>query len=38
MEHAERRRWCEQISAINEQMNADDGQSSVRRVDLRQLI
>jgi hypothetical protein len=25
MPHGERRRWCEQISRINERMNRDDG-------------
>jgi hypothetical protein len=38
MEHAERRRWCEMISEINEQMNADGAESNHRRVDLRQLV
>jgi hypothetical protein len=38
MEHAERRRWCEMISDINEKMNADGGDDTSRRVDLRQLV
>ena len=32
MEHAERRRWCEKISEINEALNSDD---AARTVDLR---
>jgi hypothetical protein len=38
MEHAERRRWCERISAINEQMNGDDAAAQPRRIDLRQMV
>jgi hypothetical protein len=30
MEHAERRRWCEQISRINETMNSDEREKSLR--------
>jgi hypothetical protein len=29
MEHAERRRWCEQISKINRNMNVDDRQKNL---------
>jgi hypothetical protein len=29
MEHAERRRWCEQISMINNEMNADHRQKNL---------
>jgi len=29
MEHAERRRWCDEISKINQAMNSDDGQKSL---------
>lgn len=38
MEHAERRRWCKQISAINEKMNRSEGPGSEQAIDLRQLI
>ena len=38
MEHAERRRWCQQISAINEKMNRNEGEGAQRTIDLRQLI
>jgi hypothetical protein len=34
MEHAERRRWCEKISAINEAMNANDGTNASRPIDM----
>jgi len=37
MEHAERRRWCEKISAINEAMNAGDNTRGPRMVDLREI-
>lgn len=29
MEHAERRRWCEEISKINQTMNQDERQKSL---------
>jgi hypothetical protein len=38
MEHAERRRWCKQISAINKTINAEDGESRSRSVDLLQML
>ncbi|AEA63694.1 MULTISPECIES: DUF6760 family protein [Burkholderia] len=30
MEHAERRRWCERISRINDTMNSDEREKSLR--------
>lgn len=40
MEHAERRRWCREISAINEKMNHSEreGAGAERTIDLRQLV
>ncbi|MFZ6776498.1 DUF6760 family protein [Undibacterium sp. Ji83W] len=32
MEHAERRRWCEQISKINKAMSSDDNHKSLRNL------
>ncbi|WP_198294736.1 DUF6760 family protein [Burkholderia ubonensis] len=29
MEHAERHRWCDEISKINQAMNSDDRQKSL---------
>jgi len=29
MEHAERRRWCERISQINQTMNSDERHKSL---------
>jgi hypothetical protein len=37
MEHAERRRWCEKISAINEAMNAGENARNTRAIDLREI-
>lgn len=30
MEHVERRRWCQQISRINETVNGDANEKSLR--------
>ncbi|WP_342766997.1 DUF6760 family protein [Trinickia dinghuensis] len=40
MEHVERRRWCNEISAINEKMNGDTGRAANvgAPIDLRQLV
>jgi Family of unknown function (DUF6760) len=31
LDHAERRRWCREISRINEEANAHDGTEETRR-------
>ena len=38
MEHAERRRWCNEISAINEKMNGDAPHAAGKSIDLKQLV
>lgn len=38
MEHAERRRWCKEISAINESMNRSEADGTEQTIDLRQLV
>jgi hypothetical protein len=38
MEHAERRRWCKEISAINEKFNGDAQRATGKSIDLRQLV
>ncbi len=34
MEHAERRRWCEEISKINKVMNTDERQKNGSSLEL----
>lgn len=36
--HWERRRWCSEISRINERINADGGSGATGGVDLRSLV
>lgn len=34
LDHQERRRWCEQVSQINEELNAEGGKGGSRPVPL----
>ncbi len=37
MAHSERRRWCEEISKINDKINAAEDSNQPRGIDIRAL-